>query len=295
MKRIKPALSLSLAVLLAHSSLAQATEAGRVAYPDGAENYYAGFLPPPGDYFINYVNYYSASKLMDGRGNVVPIDFQLTSFSEVVRWVHVTPARVLGGNLGAHVIVPLVDLNISSSVFKDSRTRSLGNVVTSVFVGWHSGSWHTVADVDLTWPTGSYEQHRIANVGTNSLMLTSTLATSYLTPDWHVGLKFMYDVNRRNKATDYKSGDALHVDWLFARQLTKSVSLGLSGFVFQQLRNDEVAGLALADSKSRAYAVGPAVSYQKGDLNLQLHYQREYKVLNRPQGAQVWLKAIVPL
>jgi hypothetical protein len=294
MTSIKQLIPLCGLALLTQTPL-HATEPGRAGYPDGAENFFAGALPPPGDYFINYINYYSADKLRDGKGNEVPINFHLTALAEVARWVHVTPVKVLGGDLGMHVIVPLVDLKVSSAVFPETRNRSMGDIVTSAFVGWHNENWHYVADFDIVWPTGSYDTNRVANVGMNSAMLTPTLAVSYLSPGWQLGLKFMYDINMRNKDTDYKSGDAFHMDYLVSRQVTQNLSLGASGYVFQQLNNDKVGGVSIADSKSRAYAFGPAASYQLGKVSLQAHYQREFGVRNRPQGDKVWLKAIVPI
>jgi hypothetical protein len=294
MKSIKQLIPLCVLALLAQISPAHATEGGRAGYPDGAENFFAGALPPPGNYFINYINYYSADRLRDGKGNEVPINFHLTAFAEVARWVHVTPVKVMGGDLGMHVIVPLVDLNVSSSVFPGTRNRSVGDIVTSAFLGWHNENWHYVADLDIVWPTGSYEKTRVANVGMNSAMITPTFAVSYLSPDWQLGLKFMYDINMKNKDTDYKSGDAFHMDYLIARQVTKALSLGVSGYVFQQLASDELGGRSVANSKSRAYAFGPALSYQLGSVNFQAHYQHEFNVRNRPEGDKLWLKAVIP-
>jgi hypothetical protein len=232
--------------------------------------------------------------LRDGNGNEVPINFHLTAFAEVARWVHVTPMKVLGGDLGVHIIVPVVDLNVSSAVFPASRARGLADIVTSAFVGWHAGDWHTVADFDIVWPTGSYDKNRVANLGMNSAMFTPTLAVSYLRPDWQLGLKFMYDINMKNGATNYKSGDALHVDYLLARQVTKNFSLGVSGYVFHQLTDDKVGGVAIPNSRSRAIAFGPSASYQLGALNLQAHWQHEFDVVNRPQGDKFWIKAVTP-
>ena len=64
------------AVLLAGPAVlagpALATEGGGGAYPNGAEDFMAGALPPPGVYFKNYLTYYQASKLKDkiGRAHV---------------------------------------------------------------------------------------------------------------------------------------------------------------------------------------------------------------------------------
>ena len=52
------------------STLALAKE-GPDQYPNGAENFMAGALPPPGHYFINYLGYYSG-KYRDHNGDEIP-------------------------------------------------------------------------------------------------------------------------------------------------------------------------------------------------------------------------------
>ena len=49
-------------LLLSLAGVAHATEGGGGAYHNGAEDFMTGALPPPGNYFINYFNYYSADK-----------------------------------------------------------------------------------------------------------------------------------------------------------------------------------------------------------------------------------------
>jgi len=46
-----------------------ATEGGGGAYPNGAEDFMSGALPPPGNYFLNYLTYYTTSKFKGSNGN----------------------------------------------------------------------------------------------------------------------------------------------------------------------------------------------------------------------------------
>ena len=59
-----------------------ATEGGGGAYPNGAEDFMAGALPPPGTYFKNYLLYYSASQFNDKNGNDLIPDFKLKAAAE---------------------------------------------------------------------------------------------------------------------------------------------------------------------------------------------------------------------
>ena len=53
--------------LLLAAGAVQAKEGGD-QYPNGGETWFAGAVPPPGNYLINYLGYYSG-KLKDGSGN----------------------------------------------------------------------------------------------------------------------------------------------------------------------------------------------------------------------------------
>ncbi len=58
-----------MALFLSAKSMVYAEE-GPDQYPSGAENWMAGALPPPGNYFLNYAGYYQGT-LRDGNGYIV--------------------------------------------------------------------------------------------------------------------------------------------------------------------------------------------------------------------------------
>src|SRR5210317_2077801 len=98
---------LVLAVSLLIGSWAHATEGGGGAYPNGAEDFMSGALPPPGNYLIDYNLYYTADALVDGSGNEVPIDFDLEVVGTVLRLIHVSEKTFLGGNWAMHTFIPI--------------------------------------------------------------------------------------------------------------------------------------------------------------------------------------------
>ena len=81
-------------------------------YPNGAENWLAGAIPPPGDYFINYFGYYSGD-LVDGDGHKVKGGNDVSAWFDALRYVHVSDVKILGGNWGWHVIMPFVYQDLS--------------------------------------------------------------------------------------------------------------------------------------------------------------------------------------
>ena len=86
-----------------------ATESGGGVYPLGAEGALGGALPPPGFYYLGYLQNYEANRFNDGKGDkgLLP-DFHVDAQAAVSRFVWVTDRKVLGGDFAMHVVAPLV-------------------------------------------------------------------------------------------------------------------------------------------------------------------------------------------
>ena len=97
---IKRLTAYTMIVCLYTFSLAFAGGSG--AYPNGAEDFMSGAAPPPGTYFLAYSNFYSADQYKDNDGNDYasgPLaDVEINVWANVLRLLHVTDLRILGGN-----------------------------------------------------------------------------------------------------------------------------------------------------------------------------------------------------
>lgn len=274
---------------------AAATESGGGAYPNGAEDFMAGALPPPGTYFINYLNYYSADKFQ----NTVLNDFKISAVADVLRFVHVTDQKVLGANWAMHVLVPVVYLDVHLLGAKDNRW-GLGDIIFDPFIlGWHSKNFHVTTGIDIYAPTGDYDKNRLANIGRNYWTFEPVIGVTYLSDSGiEVSGKFMYDFNTKNTDSvfgDYQSGQEFHVDYAVGYHLGKAWVFGVNGYYYQQTTDDEVNGdkfvlFGQDGFKGRAWAIGPAVSYSYGKMSFTLKYQNEFAVQNKPEGDKYWFK-----
>ena len=121
-----------LAALILTMSPARATEGGGGAYGNGSEGFMAGALPPPGQYLINYNEYYHADKFKGGNGSTIDGDFKLTAWADIVRFVNVTPITILGGNWAQHIIVPMAYEDVKSDLHgmpQHQHRAGVGDVV----------------------------------------------------------------------------------------------------------------------------------------------------------------------
>ena len=279
---------------------AAATEGGGGAYPNGAEGFMAGALPPPGQYLVNYAAYYGADSLKDNAGHTLPIDFDLHVFADTVRFINVTPLTVLGGNWAQHIFVPLVSLDVKTPGGK-YQNFGLGDIIVDPFiVGWHKPPFHWVVCMDTYIPVGKYHEGSQANIGRNYWTFEPAAGVTYLNEGGQeASVKLMYDFNTRNNDSSapnnaYTSGQEFHADFALAQHMG-DWTFGAGGYWYQQTTDDKADGAKVDASRGRALALGPQISYQCGHVNLALAWDLEFAVENRPQGDKVWFKLVLPL
>ncbi|MEX8517960.1 MAG: transporter [Leptothrix sp. (in: b-proteobacteria)] len=275
-----------------------ATEGGGSIYPHGVENYMAGALPPPGLYGIVYGNSYSASRVNDKDGNDLNIPgFKVNANVLAPRLVWVPGAKLLGGDLVVHAIMPLVNLKVDMA--GNSQTKSgLGDMTIGLGAGFHhSPSLHSIAAIDFILPTGGYTKGDLANIGRHYSAFEPVYAISYVDPNGFNGdVKLGYLVNAKNSSTDYKSGQEFHFDYSAGWGVGHGWTVGAGGYVYSQTTSDTSAGVTLDGSKGSAMAVGPSVKYDSGKgWFVTAKWQQEMAVKNRAQGNALWLKVVFPL
>ena len=310
MKFGKLASAVALATLAIGS--VQAKEGGD-QYPNGAETWLAGALPPPGNYFLNYFGYYSGD-LVDGSGKKVPgagVDAWFNAF----RFVQITEHKILGGNWGWHVIVPVVHQDVNLGFGGKSKV-GLGDITVNPFVlSWHTKNWHWAAALDINLPVGAYKEgDPRQSIGANYWSVEPIFAVTYLgDTGWEVSAKFMYNIKASNKdfrpdvgapKMKYESGDEFHMDYLVGKRFGPW-GVGLSGYYLKQTTNDKLNGQTIGAGpggiwsegrKGEVFAIGPTVSYTtKGGVHFTGQWNRETSAENRFEGDKFILKLIMPL
>jgi len=282
-----------------------AKEAGD-QYPNGAENWFAGATPPPGFFYVNYFGFYTG-ELKSGSGDKVILNGTTPSVDatfDAFRFVEMTHFKVLGADYGMHVIVPVVhqSMNLNGT----NSTSSVGDLTIDPFIfGWHRPQWHAVAAVDIDLPTGAYNQNdpRVC-VGANYYAFEPLAAFSYMPKtSWEASVKLMYNVKTTNQATNYRSGQEFHTDFLAGKHFG-SWMLGVSGYALKQVTDDTVngqtapaaPGLWDAGRAGQVIAVGPSAGYtNKRHMAFMAQWQHETLVRNRFGGDKVWFKMIIPI
>jgi len=273
-----------------------ATEGGGSIYPNGAENYLVGAVPPPGLYVLEYLSGYNSSQLNDNAGNRIPLDFNLNATAAATRIIWVTDQKILGGQLAFHAIAPLVNLGVS--INGAGQTKSgLGDMDFGSALAYHaSENLHYLFAVDVSAPTGEYNKNDMANLGRNYWNMEPLFALTYEQPvGINADIKVMYDFNSINKDTNYRSGQEFHADYAIGWGFSKQFVAGIGGYVYQQTTDDTQSGNTILGNRGRALAIGPSVKYNSGKgWFITAKYSKEFDVRNRPEGSGYNIKMNLP-
>lgn len=281
--------------LLATGNAVQATEGGGGAYANGSEGFMTGAVPPPGNYLVSYNTFYTADRF----AHSAPVfdDFKLAVSATVLRAIHVSDRQILGGNWAMHAFLVYADVNVKNLGGAHQQREGMGDFIFDpLAIGWHAGNWHWVTGVDIYLPTGRYDSDALANPGRHYTTLEPLFGVTYLDPaGYEFSIKTMFDYNFENRATDYRSGNELHADFVAARHLG-AWSVGLGGYVYRQVSDDRGDGAVLGGFRGRANALGPQLAYTwRQGITLAGRYQHEFDARNRPEGDKLWINFALPL
>jgi len=294
MKNLKTIPLLATPALLA-SPITLAFE-GPQQYPLGAENFMAGALPPPGNYFINYLIYYQGD-LQDNDGNELPVDVKATA--NALRFIYVSNYKLFGGDWGMHAIVPLVyqKLNTPNPAWDNDWVFGLGDITLDpIIIGWHfPPDWHITVGLDIYLPTGKYDENDpTQSIGSNFWSFEPIFAFTYLNQSgFEVSAKLMYNIKTENNDTNYQSGDDFHMDYLIGQHFGPW-AMGLGGYYLKQTQDDELNGQKVDPDGKRAevFAFGPAVKYDYKGMSFIGTWDHETGVENYFQGNRFFFKFI---
>lgn len=285
---------------------AQATEGGASLYVPGFRGPLAGLVPPPGFYFESDFYTYSG-KLSGGRqvqiGGAVLANIKVEARADFLTGTWVTPMEVFGGNLAFGVSVPFGIPRVSAgaliaaprlgrafSFSQRDATLNFGDPIAVGMVGWHSGKFHWATGVSVSIPAGAYEEGELSNLAFNRWIGDVYAALTYLDPELGLDISgaIGFEINGVNNATDYRSGNAFHIDLAISKNLTKEFSIGALAAYYQQVTGDSGEGDRIGPFKGRVAAIGATAAYNftvaGTPVSTRIKVLREVDVENRPQG-----------
>jgi len=303
---------LALATSLVSATAAMATEGVGNSYPMGVDTFNSGMMLPEGLNLLLYYSHYQASTSKDiaGNDNAKFAYFKIRSDTVSLRASYVWPGvHWLGANVETRAALPVTSLNLSLGIARPAPLTPLdksGDKTAQgdlsfipIILGWHGETFHQLTGLEAYLPVGDYNVSDPVNTGRNYYQVAPFYSATWM-PSQSVDLnaKIRYGLNRRNKDTNYRSGNEFTLEFGGGYHVSQTITLGVNGFLYRQTTDDVQNDAAVNGNgnRGRVNAIGPYVAAtltQK--ISVIAKVQSEFSAVNRSQGTRIWLQMKVPL
>ena len=265
----------------ANVSLSHAAEGGSSQYLPG---FYGDFgmatTPEPGTYLSNFFGY-SLAENQDYRADLL---FELPGV------LHVTEQKILGGTywFGFFPYALRTTFTDKTGGGKRELERAGAGDMYGVplMLSWQFGELSIWSFEGIVMPTGSYSSTRELNAGRNAWTFDQNLGITWQPCEGKcdLSLNFGYMVNTENKATQYRTGDEVHVDYSVGYYVLPALGIGVTGSYYRQVTPDSGAGVPAGAIEGEYSSIGPVVTYtvKMGDRDVMFSakWLHEYDVNN---------------
>jgi len=265
-------------------------------------------MPPPGLNITNFTAFYTADRTLDSDGNdrLNLSNFDLFVFAEVLRFRYIFPnVTFLGANIEARVgytLVNFVDVSFDvrtpfGMIHREDSTTNVGDSLVGLILGWHGKKFHQMFGPELFVPSGKFSDDRLTNTGRGYFAIGPSYWFSWFPIEQiEVSGALIYLINFENPDTDYLSGQELSFDYNLGYFVARDWEVGVSGYAYKQLTDDERNGRTFGDgNRGQAVAFGPALRWHPHGKNygITLKWQHEELVENRASGERFFIQAAV--
>lgn len=290
--------------LLATTQNSLAAPNGNPTLPGGTTQFFIAEFPPvTGNYLQVISSYSTADQFNDHKGDKA-YDQDMETFAQTLRFTTTWDKSILGSDITiSEIIGTYVD-------FKTDIHTPYGNIglnddgLTDILfepliLQWNRGEnkqLQMVAGLGFVLPVGTYSKSHDVNVSGHYFSLAPRVAVKYKFENgMEAAVSPMVNINWENNDTNYKTGDEVTVDYLLAYH-KNNWRMGVTGYYYNQLEEDERDGQSIANSKTEALAIGPAFQYQfmngKGPL-VSASWIKDVESKNKSEAETFWLSAAI--
>jgi hypothetical protein len=257
-------------------------------------------LPPAGLYLTAGFQYFNIFP-KNGSGQGVSVALHDYNGDAQLLFVPQMP-EILGATYGAAVVLPFRGLQAVAPGGTFNNVGMENTVISPLNLSWDLRHGFFVALGFNFYPAdGSYRAIDPIHVSRNYASFEPNVSLSYVDKDWLLSGHLLYDVNTRNNATQYLSGDVLVFDFTAMRKFG-AIRFGVGGSYEQQVSDDRINGVVVPASPANSLGnhgallgIGPTAAYLVGPATFSGTVLFEPYARNQPQGVRSYLSVSVPL
>lgn len=269
-------------------------------------------LPPPGMYLSNYIIDYSANDLLDDDGHEVQLpggdDPDLDVVAYAPQFIYVGE-KIWGDWTPGFIVFPTIisSWNVDSD-FLSADSSTIGDLIFGPWIG-HTEKlsenclFHWTFEFDTYFPTGEYDEHKDLNPSYNAWTFEPWMDLALQLPyGITLGTRQHFTYNTENNDTDIRGGACYHFNYSIWKTLDfinpkyGKFDLGVVGYYWKQLEEDELDDHDIDDSEYQTFSYGPALSWVTPTHQvIRLKWYHETEVENGFEGDRMVLRIIQKL
>jgi hypothetical protein len=150
---------------------------------------------------------------------------------------------------------------------------------------------------ELFIPSGKFSDDRLTNTSRGYFSIGPSYWFTWFPIDQlEVSAAIIWLFNFENPDTNYLSGQELSMDYNLAYAIARDWQVGVSGFAYKQISDDERNDVTVADgNRGQTVGFGPALRWHPHGKNfgITLKWQHEELVENRTKGERFFIQAMM--
>jgi len=277
----------------------------------GLANIYDGIAGKPGFVYVNYSQVYQTNQINNALGNNSHSDLKVNSLLSMHQFIYLTPVKILGGNLGFTVLVPVVKLSVTSKSgdAPSFNPSALGDVVIGTALQWSNKtlfnkSFSHRAEFDISSPSGSYDKDYTVNPSAHLFTISLYHALTFIMNEKiSISGRNQLNYNTRIINTPVKPGAFYNGNYSLEYALDKKWHVEAIGYLLAQLTQDSYNGnynyykdnYDIPTTKQHVIGFGPGLAYSgNSGLLIEAKVFFETAAQNTTQGTRSTLRLAIP-
>lgn len=209
-------------------------------------------------------------------------------------------SSILGGRLQIGAAAPVIGTTSMTVNLEVRPVRSFSGsaaatgfgdmLINPVALYWSFGEVHVKLAQWVVAPTGRYDVNSVINVGRNYWAFDTQLGVTWFHKATGTEFTVLPGImlNTTNPATDYKSGNEFHLDFMVNQFLAPTFAVGLQGYWYKQVDGDRGSGARLGAFMGESFGIGPAFLWTPeaagGRASIVLKWLHDVSNTNRLNG-----------
>jgi len=278
----------------------------------GLANVYDGIAGKPGFVYVNYVQIYNTTKLFGPTGSQIQSDLKVNSLLSMNQLIYLTPVKLLGGNLGFTVLMPIVKISSTNLTAPAPGVNPalLGDMVLGAAVQWSDRKlfgkpFSHRMEVDVNLPTGAYKDIYLINPSSRMYSYGLYHAFTWILDDKiSVSARNQFNYNGRILNQNQRVGAFYNGNYSLDYSFLKRFKIEAAVYYLTQFNEDQVDGdgnfyaknYGLQSTKERIVGLGGGLAYfAPNGVLIEAKLFFETAARNHSQGNRPTLRLAIPL